>query len=718
MKVYKPSELKNIALIGSANSGKTTLAESMMFEAGIVNRRGDIESKNTVSDYFPIEHEQGRSIFATVLHAEHNNKKLNIIDTPGLDDFVGGVVSSLAVSESAIMVVNATQGVEVGTQIINRHVTKFEKPLLLAINQLDQEKANFDKTLEDLKSLYGNKAVIIQYPVNAGTEFNQVIDVLKMKMYQWKADGGKPEILDIPADQKDKAEEYQNALVESAAENDEKLMELFFEEGTLSEDQMREGICKGIEERGMFPIFCVSGKKNMGINRMMEFISNVAPSPNQVKAIKDTKGNDVVCDENGKTSLFIFKTSVEEHLGEVLYFKLMSGTLKEGMDLININRGSKERISQIFSVAGKNRVKLPEMLAGDIGALVKLKESKTNQTLGDKDINPFPAVEYPAPKYRTAIKAVSESDDEKLGELLNRMHEEDPTLIIEYSKELKQVIVHGNGEFHLNSMRWRLTNIFKLETEFITPKIPYRETITKAAQADYRHKKQSGGSGQFGEVHMIIEPYTEGMPAPKTYKIGGREFTMNVRGTDEHELPWGGKLVFVNCIVGGSIDARFHPAILKGIMEKMEEGPLTGSYARDIRVCIYDGKMHPVDSNEISFKLAGRNAFSTAFKTAGPKIMEPIYNVEVFVPAEYMGDVMSDMQGRRAMIAGMTSESGYEKIAAKVPLAELNKYSTALSSLTSGSATYTMEFDAYAAVPGDEQDKLLKAYEKEQEEEE
>lgn len=718
MKVYQPSELRNIALIGSANSGKTTLAESMMFEAGVISRRGDVESKNTVSDYFRIEHEQERSVFSTVLHAEYNNKKLNIIDTPGLDDFVGGVISSLAVAETAVMLINATQGVEVGTQIINRHVNKAEKPLMIAINQLDQEKANFEKTLEDVKTLYGSKAVVVQYPVNAGLGFNQVIDVLKMKMYQWKPEGGKPEIVDIPAEQKDQAEEYQNALVEAAAENDEQLMELFFEKGTLSEDQMREGISKGIAQRGMFPIFCVSGKKNMGINRMMEFISNVAPAPNQVKGITDIKGTEVACDEKGKTSLFVFKTSVEEHLGEVLYFKLISGKIAEGMDLTNMNRSSRERISQIFSVAGKNRIKLPEMLAGDIGALVKLKETKTNHTLAEKDMEAFPPVKYPAPKYRTAIRAVSESDDEKLGELLNRLHEEDPTLIVEYSKELKQVIVHGNGEFHLNSMRWRLSNIFKLETEFLTPKIPYRETITKPAQADYRHKKQSGGSGQFGEVHMIIEPYTEGMPAPGTYKIGGREFTMNVRGTDEHKLSWGGKLVFVNCIVGGSIDARFHPAILKGIMEKMEEGPLTGSYARDIRVCIYDGKMHPVDSNEISFKLAGRNAFSDAFKNAGPKIMEPIYKVEIFVPADYMGDVMSDMQGRRAMIAGMTSEAGYEKIAAKVPLAELNKYSTALSSLTSGSATYTMEFDEYAPVPSDEQDKLLKAYEKEQEEEE
>lgn len=717
MKVYQPNELKNITLIGSAGSGKTTLAESMLFEAGVISRRGEVENKNTVSDYFPIEHEQERSVFSTVLHAEFNNKKLNIIDTPGLDDFVGGVISSLAVSDSAVMTINATQSVEVGTQILTRHAEKMNKPLLIAINQLDQEKANFEKTLEDLKSLYGNKAVLIQYPINAGIGFNQVVDVLKMKMYQWGPDGGVPEILDIPADQKEQADELHNTLVEAAAENDEGLMELFFEEGALNEDQMREGIRKGIIDRGMFPVFCVSGRKNMGVRRMMEFLGNVAPSPNEMPGMLDVDGNEVICDVNGKIAAFVFKTSVEEHLGEVLYFKLISGKITEGIDLINSKRGGKERVSQMFAVAGKNRTKLTELVAGDIGALVKLKETKTNHTLAEKDVAAFPPVEFPAPKYRTAIKAENEADEEKLGELLNRMHEEDPTLSIEYSKELKQVIVHGNGEFHLNSMKWRLSKIFKLETEFITPKIPYRETITKTASADYKHKKQSGGSGQFGEVYIIIEPFHEGMDKPSTYKVNGKELTMKVKSIDEHELLWGGKLVFVNCIVGGSIDARFHPAILKGIMEKMEEGPLTGSYARDIRVCVYDGKMHPVDSNEISFKLAGRHAFSEAFKNAGPKIMEPVYNVEILVPGDYMGDVMSDLQGRRAMISGMSSESGYEKITAKVPLAELNKYSTTLSSITSGSATYTMEFDEYTPAPSDEQDKLLKAYEKQEVEE-
>lgn len=719
MKVYQPNELKNIALIGSAGSGKTTLAEAMLYEGGVVNRKGDIDSKNTVSDYHDIEHQQGRSIFSTVLYTEYQDKKLNIIDTPGLDDFVGGVVSSLAVSDAALFLISGHQGVEVGTEIMSRHTNKFNTPIIFAINQLDHEKANYDKSVDDLKAKYGNKAVQIQYPINPGIEFNAVIDVLKMKMYKWGPEGGEPTIEEIPESEKEKAEELHNTLVESAAENDEELMELFFEEGTLNEDQMRAGIKKGLINKDLFPIFCVSAKKDMGVRRLMEFLNNVAPQTSEMPKPKDTEGNEVTIDPEGPASIFVFKTSVEEHLGEVAYFKVMSGKISEGMDMINARSGNKERLSQLYCVAGNNRTKVDTMVAGDIGATVKLKDTNTNDTLNIKGTDwKFPAIQFPAPKYRTAVRPVNQGEEEKLGEILNRFAGEDPTYVIEHSKELKQVIVHGQGEFHLNTMKKQIEAHDKLEIEFITPKIPYRETITKPSQADYRHKKQSGGSGQFGEVHMVIEPYSEGSETPKSFKIDGKEISVTNRGEDTHELPWGGKLVFVNSIVGGSIDAKYLPAILKGVMEKMEEGPLTGSYARDIRIVVYDGKMHPVDSNELSFKLAGRQAFRTAFKQAGPKILEPVYKVEVMVPGEFMGDVMSDLQGRRAMIEGMNSEGGYEKISAKVPLAEMNKYSTSLSSLTSGQAMYTMTFDSYMAVPGDVQDQLLKAYEAEQAEDE
>ncbi|MBE9468160.1 MAG: elongation factor G [Bacteroidetes bacterium] len=717
MKIYQPNELKNIALIGNAGSGKTTLAECMLFEGGVISRRGDIDSKNTVSDYNEIEQEQGRSIFSTVLYTEWQDKKINFIDTPGLDDFIGGVISTISIADTGLMLLNAQQGVEVGTEIIGRHAKKFNTPLIFAVNQLDHEKANFDKTIEETKQHFGNKIVIVQYPVNVGLEFNAVVDVLKMKMYKWGADGGKPEIVDIPADQIDKAGELHNTLVEAAAENDEKLMELFFEEGSLNEDQMREGIRIGITKRELFPVFCISAKKDMGVRRLMEFILNVSPFVSDMPALKSTNDEEIKCDPNGSTSIFIFKTSVEQHLGEVLYFKVLSGVVEEGMDLINQTKNSKERLTQLYAVAGKNREKVNKLVAGDIGATVKLKDTKTNDTLNSKNTSwVLPPIKFPEPKYRTAIKASDEADDEKLGEALSRIHAIDPTILIEYSKELKQIILSGQGEFHLNTLKWQLDNIYKIDTEYKNPKIPYRETITKVAHADYRHKKQSGGSGQFGEVHLIIEPYKEDMDDPTFFKFGEKEQKISVRGKDVQELPWGGKLVFYNCIVGGSIDARFLPAILKGIMEKMEEGPLTGSYARDIRVMIYDGKMHPVDSNEISFKIAGMQAFRTAFKNAGPKILEPIYSVEILVPSDYMGDVMSDLQGRRSIIEGMSSESGYEKINAKVPLVEMNKYSTVLSSITSGKAMYSMKFSDYAAVPGDIQTKLLATYEAEQEE--
>ncbi len=716
MKTYSTNQIKNIVLLGNAGSGKTTLAEAMLFEGGVIDRRGDIAGKNTVSDYNTIEQENAGSIFSSVMYTEYNNTKINILDAPGADDFVGGSVSSLHVSDSAVMVINAQNGLEVGTEIHNRWVERFNKPMIFVVNHLDHDKTNFEKTLEMMKERYGGKVAILQYPVNAGPGFDSIIDLIQMKLYKYPADGGKPEITAIPASEADRAEELRAELVEKAAENDEGLMEIFFEKETLEEQEMRKGISTGIINGGMYPIFCTSARKNMGVGRLLEFISNVLPTPDQVAGVSDKKGNEVKVDPKGPATLFIFKSSVESHIGEINFFKVISGEIAEGMDVTNARTSNKERLSQLFTVFGKNRNKVSKMYAGDIGATVKLKATRVNDTLSTGDVDLAP-IAFPAPKFRTAIRPLSEGEEEKIGESLNRIHEEDPTVLIEHSKELKQIILSGQGEHHLNIVKWQLDNIFKVDSEFITPKIPYRETITKAAQSDYRHKKQSGGAGQFGEVHMIIEPYTEGQPEPDMFKINGKEFKMNIRGREEVKLPWGGSLWYMNCIVGGSIDTRFLPAILKGIMEKMEEGPLTGSYARDIRVFVYDGKMHPVDSNEISFRLAGRNAFRIAFKNAGPKILEPIYIVEVLVPSDRMGDVMSDLQGRRAIVQGMSSEKGFEKITAKVPLAEMNKYSTALSSLTSGRAMYSLAFSEYAPVPGEIQDQLLKTYEAEQEEE-
>ena len=718
MKVYQTNEIKNIALLGSSGSGKTTLVEAMLFESGVIKRRGSVAAKNTVSDYFPVEQEFGYSVFSTVLHVEWNNKKLNIIDCPGSDDFVGSTVTALNVTDTAIILLNGQYGVEVGTQNHFRYTEKLNKPVIFLVNQLDNEKCDYDNILEQLKEAYGSKVVPIQYPIATGPGFNALIDVLLMKKYSWKPEGGAPTIEDIPAEEMDKAMEMHKALVEAAAENDENLMEKFFEQDSLSEDEMREGIRKGLIARGMFPVFCVCGGKDMGVRRLMEFLGNVVPFVSEMPKVQNTEGKEVAPDSNGPESLYFFKTSVEPHIGEVSYFKVMSGKVHEGDDLLNADRGSKERIAQIYVVAGGNRVKVEELQAGDIGAAVKLKDVKTGNTLNGKDCDyKYNFIKYPNSKYTRAIKPVNEADVEKMMSILNRMREEDPTWVIEQSKELKQTLVHGQGEFHLRTLKWRLENNEKLQVKYEEPKIPYRETITKAARADYRHKKQSGGAGQFGEVHLIVEPYKEGMPVPETYKFNGQEFKITVRGTEEIPLEWGGKLVFVNSIVGGSIDARFLPAIMKGIMSRMEQGPLTGSYARDVRVIVYDGKMHPVDSNEISFMLAGRNAFSEAFKNAGPKILEPIYDVEVFVPSDRMGDVMGDLQGRRAMIMGMSSEKGFEKLVAKVPLKEMSSYSTALSSLTGGRASFIMKFSSYELVPADVQDKLMKDFEAKQTEE-
>ena len=712
MKTYQANEIKNIALLGNDGAGKTTLTEALLYEAGVIKRRGRITQQNTVSDYLPVEQEYGYSVFSTVFHVEWNNKKLNIIDCPGSDDFVGAAMTALNVTDTAVLLLKGGSGVEVGTQNHFRYTEKLGKPVIFLVNQLDDENCDYDAILEQLTSVYGPKVVPIQYPLQTGPGFNSLIDVLLMKKYSWGPDGGEPTIEDVPADQMEKAHEMHKALVEAAAENDEELMEKFFESDTLTEDEMREGIRKGLAARGMFPVFCVCAGKDMGVRRLMEFLGNVVPFVDEMPRVFNTRGEEVVPSKEGPTSLFFFKTAVEPHIGEVQYFKVMSGKVHEGDDLSNADRGSKERMAQLFVCAGANRTKVEELVAGDIGCTVKLKDVKTGNTLNGKDCeNRFNFIKYPNSKYSRAIKAVNEAETEKMMNALQRMREEDPTWRIEQSKELRQIIVHGQGEFHLRTLKWRLENNEKLQVVFSEPKIPYRETITKAARADYRHKKQSGGAGQFGEVHLIVEPYYEGMPAPEVYRFGNQEFRINAKSTEVVDLEWGGKLVFINSVVGGAIDARFMPAILKGVMQRMEQGPLTGCYARDVRVIVYDGKMHPVDSNELSFMLAGRQAFAQAFRDAGPKILEPIYDVEVFVPSDKMGDVMGDLQGRRAMIMGMSSENGYEKIVAKAPQKEMLNYSTALSSITGGRASFIMKFASYELVPGDVQNKLIAEYE-------
>ncbi len=711
MKNYSPKEIKNIVLVGAPGSGKTTLAEAMAFEGKVIDRRGSIENNNTLSDNTDIEHEYKRSIYSTTLFTEFMGRKLNIIDCPGSDDFCGNLFSAFKVGDVGVMLVNAQTGWEVGNEIQGRYARILNKPLIGVINQLDAEKANYEAALESIKADSIVKPVVVQYPVNQGVGFDSFIDVLMMKMYRFTDENGTREELEIPESELERAKAYNQELVETAAEYDDELMMLYFDKGSLTQDDIRSGLKLGVANRKVMPIFVTSGKRDIGTKRLMEFIINVAPGPTKAPDFLTVEGEAMPADETAPVALFVFKSQMEHHIGEINYFRVVRGTVTEGMELVNSRTGNKEKLTQLFAVAGKNRIKVTQLAAGDIGCTVKLKGTRTNDTLAAS--NAVVAVEpivFPEPRYRAAVKAKEQSNEEKLGKLLLDARFEDPTILVEYSKELKQTIIQGQGEHHLNILRARIAADSKVEMEFFAPKIPYRETITKVAQADYRHKKQSGGAGQFGEVHMVIEPYYEGIGEPSKYKVNGKDLTMNIKSKEEYDLEWGGKLQYYSSIVGGAIDARFMPAILKGIMEKMDEGPLTGSYARDIRVVVYDGKMHPVDSNEISFKLAARNAFKEAFRNAGPKIMEPIYNVEVLTPSDYMGSVMSDLQNRRAMIMGMDHDKGFDRLQARVPLAELYRYSTTLSSLTSGAATYTMKFDCYEQVPSDVQDKLLKAY--------
>ena len=694
--------VRNIVLLGHSGSGKTLFVESMLFESGAINRRGTIEGQNTASDYTKIEQERGNSLFSALMHVEWRGNKINIIDTPGYDDFVGEVVSSLKVADTAIMLVNASSGVEVGTELLWEYIEQFGTPCLFVINQVDHEKANYDTTLEQIKSRFGPKAIPFQYPLQTGSGFNTIVDALRMIMYVFPKDGGKPEKKPIPESEVGRAQAIHQVLVEAAAENDESLMEKYFDEGNLNETELAQGLNIALAKQQIFPVFCASGKLNMGSGRIMGFINDIAPSPIERPHPKGTKGDIIKPDPSGPTRIFIYKTISEPQVGNVSYFKVYSGTLKQGDDLINLSNSGHERISQIFVSEGKNREAVNELRAGDLGVTVKLKESHTNNTLVAKGVESgIEPIQFPQPRVRVAVSPPNKADVEKLAKALHIIHEEDPTLSMEHSTELKQMLLYGQGQLHLDLIKYRIEKLYGVSMNFDKPKIPYRETITKVANEVYRHKKQTGGAGQFAEVHMRIEPYHEGMKEPDGLTVRNREY--------EH-LPWGGTLAFYWSIVGGSIDSKFSNAIKKGVMNKMTEGPLTGSHCRDIRVCIYDGKMHPVDSNDMAFQLAGTMAFKTAFQHAGAQLLEPIYDISILCADDVMGDVMGDLQTRRAIIMGMEREGHYQKILARVPLAELHDYSSTLRSLTQGKAKFSMKLADYQQVPSELQQKLVSDY--------
>ena len=702
MPEFDTSHVKNIVLLGHSGSGKTTLTEAMLYEAGLINRRGSIEEKNTTGDYSELEQERGNSIFSKLLHTKWRGYKINIIDTPGYNDFVGEVISALRVADTGVMLLNAVMGVEVGTDVIWDYTERFKTPMIFAVNKLDDDDADFDRTVQEARTHFGGNVTVIQYPRQQGSGFHEIIDVLRMVMYKFQNTGGKPEKLPIPDDEKEKAENLHKELIEAVASNDEDLMEKYFEKGELEEDEIKNGLKKAMINHDLFPVFCLSGARNMGSGRLMGFIDNICPSANEMPPQKTISGEELPCDANGPACIFIYKTTSEPHVGELSFFKVFSGTVRSGMELVNETTGASEKINQLFLVEGNKRFNTNELVAGDIGATLKLKNTHVNNTLHvkGKNIELHPIV-FPTPNMTVAIENVNKGEEEKLSEALHDLREEDPTMVVEFSPELKQTLIHCQGDMHLAVAKWKIEHHHKLEVKFSKPRIPYRETIRKMAESSYRHKKQSGGAGQFGEVYMRIEPWYEGMPEPKG---------LNVRGREEYPLDWGGKLVYYNCIVGGAIDTRFLPSILKGVMEKMQEGPLTGSYVRDVRVCIYDGKMHPVDSNDISFKIAGLQAFRQAFKDADPQILEPVYQVEVLCPEDLTGPVMGDLQSRRAIVEGITTENNFQKISAKVPLAEMHDYSSSIRSITQGRAKFNMKFHEYVPVPYELQKKLSEDY--------
>jgi len=702
MKVYEPSKIRNIAITGHAGTAKTSLLEAMLFKAGAITRKGTVEDKNTVSDFIEIEQERRSSIYSAISYAEWKDSKINLIDAPGYDDYIGEMLAPLHISDVCMITLNAQNKVEVGAELAWTYSGKVNKPVMFVINKLDNEQSNFANCVEDIHSSLSGSAKIIQFPVKQGAGFNAIVDILKMKKIEFDANGN-PTESDIPADLKADAEKYYGELVESIAETDEDLMTKYFDSGELSPEDFAKGFKTGINNRSIFPILCVSSKNNVGITTLMDFAVNYMPSPNELPLIL-ANDETVPCDTKSSTSMFIYKIYSDKKLGDMTYFKVNNGKLSQGADLIIAGSGQAERIGQIFVTSGKNRVEISELHAGDIGATVKLKNSKINNTLHEKgkDIE-YKKIMYPNPKVRLAIVPKTKGEEEKVGMALNALNNVDPTVVIEHSQELRQTIVYCQGELHSGIIKYRLLNRYSVEAEYIDARVPYRETIQKLANASYRHKKQSGGAGQFAEVHMRIEPYLENAPYATD---------ITIRGKDLIPLDWGGNLEYVNCIVGGVIDARFMPAILKGIMEKMQVGPLTGSYVRDVRVYVYDGKMHPVDSNENAFKMAGTMAFKECFTGAAPKILEPIYSVEIKVPADFVGDIMSDLPSRRGVILGSDSEGSYQRIKARMPLAELDKYSTGLRSMTQARATFNSEFLEYAPVPPNVQSELIEAYKK------
>ena len=689
MKDFQTAQIRNIGLGGHGSSGKTILSEALLFNLKEISRIGSIEQGSTISDYNEDEINRQISLNTALMHGVWREHKINILDTPGYSDFFGEVVGAMRVVDTEFIVVSAASGVEVGTEQVWNEAKKQKVPRFFIINKLDRENLNFDQVYEGLVESFGHQVVLAQFPVETGPNFDSIIDLFRMKMLKFAKDGsGNFTEEDIPAGLADKAEELHLKLIEAVAESDDSLMEKYFDAGELTEEEFRSGFRKAVADDAVFPVFCASATSNVGVKRLLDIIVNFCPSPAERGEVEGLDGKSRKVDANEPMSAFIFKTLAEMHMGELSYFKVFSGVIKTGDDVINATTGNMERIGQMFILNGKNKKNVDHLRAGDIGTVVKLKSTHTGDTLCDKS-NPivYPKIDFPEPLIRTAIKPKAKGDEDKISNGLHTLHEEDPTFVYKQDSELRQTIVSGQGEMHLAIILQRLKQRFGVEVEEEEPRIPYRETIKKKAEAQGKFKKQSGGRGQYGDCHLRLEPMARGE-----------------------------KFEFVDAIVGGVIPGKFIPAVEKGVIETMEKGVLAGYPVVDVKVTVFDGSYHSVDSSEMAFKVAASMAFKKAFEQANPVMLEPIYNIEVRVPDEYMGDVMGDISSRRGKIMGMDSDGRFQVINAQVPLAELYRYSTTLRSITQGRGIHKRSFSHYEEVPSDLVHKIIEQAKKEEEE--
>jgi elongation factor G len=696
LKEYNAEAIRNIAFVGHGGSGKTTISEILLFTSGETNRIGKVEEGNTISDFNSNEIEKRISIAASPLHVEWNSTKINILDTPGFPDFIGQVISSLHVTDLAISVVKSFEGIEVGTEQTWELIRKNNLPAAVIINKCDNEHSKFFETVAQAKVRLSHDITIVSYPAKEGLNFTSVIDLLKMKMISY-GDAGSKKVTEeeIPADLKANADKLREVLIEKIAESSEELMNKFFEVGSLNDDEIQKGLKTSIVKGGLIPVFAFAATRGIGQNTFLDFATKYFPAPNErepIEAIMKEGGKKVkvACDSKSEVSLLIFKSLSEQHVGELSIFKVYSGSLTPGMDLQNTHKDKIERLGQIYVLNGHNRKDVAKLNAGDIGAVVKLKDSHTGDTLSSKNFTiVLPEIEYPEPVIRFAVKPKAKGDEDKISAALHTAHEEEPTLRTKFDGEISQTIVSGQGELQLYLAIKLLKDRYGVEVELVEPRIPYRETIKgRCEDSEYKHKKQSGGRGQYGHVHLKLEP-----------------------------MPRGTGYEFVDAIVGGVVPGRFVPAVEKGLKEIMTKGILTGSKVVDVRVTLFDGTYHAVDSDEVSFKIAASQAFKKGFMEAKPMLLEPIYDINVKIPEKYMGDVMGDISGRRGKIQNMDSDNSFQIIKAKVPLAELHKYSTQLRSLTSGRGMFSMSFSHYEEVPKETEAKVIEEYQKHKEEE-